>query len=97
MIKCCQSAPQHLPHTLPSEQAYVFQAQQDEKRDGGHSSLNPLLQRHGPITVVVNFFHHFMEDLEKGEGKIFKDLIFFKKNLYTLTDNCLQMVISYCD
>lgn len=58
IMECCQRVSQG-----PSAKAYIFQAQQDKKWNSRHSSLNPLLQRHSAITVIVNFFHHFMEDL----------------------------------
>lgn len=42
-----------------------LQAQQDQQRDGGHASLDPLLQRHRAVMVVVDLLHHFLENLQE--------------------------------
>lgn len=41
-----------------------LQAQQDQQGDGGQASLDPLVQGHDPIVVIVDFLHHFLKDLQ---------------------------------
>lgn len=48
-----------------------LQAQQDQQRDGGHASLDPLLQRNRAVVIVVDLPHHILEDLQRrGERSI---------------------------
>lgn len=46
----------------------VIHAQENQQGDGGHSSVDPFLQRHKAIPVVVHRLQHLLQDLWNPEG-----------------------------
>jgi len=60
------------PHMLSIILHVIFQAQKHKKWNCCHSSLDPFLQRDRPIMIIVNFFHHFVEDWIKFSDIPFK-------------------------
>lgn len=43
---------------------YRVHAQQDQQRDGGEASSDPLLQGDGAVSVVVDLLHHLLQYLQ---------------------------------
>lgn len=49
---------------------HCLHPQEDQQGDGGHAPPDPLLQRDSPIVVVIDLFHHILQDLQEGQNVV---------------------------
>ena len=57
----------NITHTHTCTLPHRLHAQQDQQRDGGEASSDPLLQGDCSVPVIVYLFHHLFQDLEHRE------------------------------
>ena len=51
------------PRERERAESYRVESEEDEERDGRHTTAFPLFQRDGAVIVVINFRHHLLQDL----------------------------------